>query len=131
MKLLTSALLLAFAVTAEAGMFKCTNAQGAVEFSDKPCINAQRVETFSAQDNRISGPPSARGSGNPNLDAVTSQVRIALSKKDIPRAKGLAVTAEHWSMIEVAERQATADQRRKDHHDLIHGILRRKPWNEK
>lgn len=101
MKTILYAVLLAVAGPAAAGMYKCTNPQGAVEFSDKPCIGARAVEAVQVQDNRISG---GGQSATPHSDQLTALVMKAVASKDYRKARELAVTERHWALINEAER---------------------------
>lgn len=126
--------LLLASLPAEADLFRCVNDRGAVEFSDKPCIGAKSVESVKIQDNRISGSRGASvapGSQNPNIATLDTAVQGALVRKDFQRAKGLAVTGKHWSMIAAAEKQEEARRRAQEHHELIQKSLTTQPWSRK
>ncbi len=87
--------------------YKCKTPSGGTVFSDAPCSAGTR------QESAVSGPPSypqpQYGVQTPaqNSDArmLDAKVAEALGTGNLPRAKSLALTTEHWRMIAEYEQQ--------------------------
>lgn len=116
-KALGFAAALLFPAVAISGAYKCVSDSGAIEFSDKPCLGAKSVEGVKIQDSQITAPPrsmrhSYGAGGDPHTLQLDTLVLKALAAKDYAKAKDLAVTKDHWLMIQAAEREAA--QRKAD-----------------
>lgn len=105
--LLTLAGLSAFA-SAQETIHKCVSATGKVTYQDAPCDNSPAVRSpSSAPVSTIPGGAEA-GVPSPSLRQLDAAVKSALAGNDLPRAKRLAVTAQHWDWIARAEKDNPA-----------------------
>jgi hypothetical protein len=96
--------------------YKCTPASGgAPAYSDTPCRRGEsEVRVIAAPVE--SGQPSPAAAPSPaqpttherQARLLDAKVAEAISSGDLSRAKGLALTAEHWQMITAAERGGPA-----------------------
>ena len=83
-----------------AGTYKCT-VNGQTTYSDVPCGDKAIV---------VRSAPAMEGASGSNIyRQLDARVISALSEGDIGRAESLAVTAEHWQLINQAKRDAAAD----------------------
>jgi hypothetical protein len=82
--------------------YKCKTPSGGTMFSDTPCPGGSRQEQAV-----YSAPPAQQYQApqNNNARMLDAKVLEALGSGDIGRAKGLAVTPEHWQMISDAEQR--------------------------
>lgn len=100
------AVLLAFTValpmSALSQTYKCKTPSGGTTFSDIPCQGGTRQERV------IPGgqsEPQYQVPQNGNARLLDAKVAEAIGTGDIGKAKGLAVTTEHWRMIAEAEQR--------------------------
>lgn len=94
-------LLGAFAVLpafAQDSLRKCVDAKGKVVYQDFPCGQAPRVGAPEPP------PVAADSAASPVMRQLDAAVKAAIAASDLPRAKRLAVTAEHWEWIAEAEK---------------------------
>jgi hypothetical protein len=103
--------------TAQQTLFKCVAPNGATSFRDVPCATTDRQQQMRAE--AVGGQPD--GSRQPSTAErqaamLDAKVAEAIGSGDIPRAKGLALTADHWRMISEAEngRPTTTGRTRSD-----------------
>ncbi|EXI68979.1 MAG: hypothetical protein AW08_00805 [Candidatus Accumulibacter adjunctus] len=89
--------------------YKCRTASGTIAYSDAPCPGGTRQEQVLGDNARPSQDAPQAQYAAPQKDAnarlLDAKVAEALGSGDFPRAKGLAVTAEHWRMIAEAEQR--------------------------
>ena len=78
--------------------YKCKTPTGGTTFSDVPCPVGMRQEQVAPRD-----APAYSAPQDSNARMLTAKVAEALGSGDFGRAKGLAVTTEHWQMISNAE----------------------------
>lgn len=98
-------LLGAFAVLpafAQDSLHKCVDAKGKVVYQDFPCGQAPRVGAPEPP------PAAADSAASPVMRQLDAAVKAAIAASDLPRAKRLAVTAEHWEWIAEAEKNRPA-----------------------
>ncbi|MBE7421963.1 MAG: DUF4124 domain-containing protein [Zoogloeaceae bacterium] len=98
-------LLGAFAVLpafAQDSLRKCVDAKGKVVYQDFPCGQAPRVGAPEPP------PVAADSAASPVMRQLDAAVKAAIAASDLPRAKRLAVTAEHWEWIAEAEKNRPA-----------------------
>lgn len=98
-------LLGAFAVLpafAQDSLHKCVDAKGKVVYQDFPCGQAPRVGAPEPP------PVAADSAASPVMRQLDAAVKAAIAASDLPRAKRLAVTAEHWEWIAEAEKNRPA-----------------------
>lgn len=98
-------LLGAFAVLpafAQDSLRKCVDAKGKVVYQDFPCGQAPRVGAPEPP------PAAADSAASPVMRQLDAAVKAAIAASDLPRAKRLAVTAEHWEWIAEAEKNRPA-----------------------
>lgn len=92
---------------AQAQVYKCKSASGTVEYSQTPCGRlseaVQQIQTQPA----TSGFHSGEG-GNHYDQQLRAHIAGALGEGDYTKARRLAVTEEHHSMVTSAERAAVA-----------------------
>ena len=81
--------------------YKCRTASGSTVFSDVPCPSGSRQER--AEYVAPQAQQQYTSSQNSNARMLDAKVAEALGSGDFSRAKGLAVTPEHWQMISNAE----------------------------
>jgi hypothetical protein len=98
-------------------LYKCVSPTGATSFRDVPCSTADRQQRMRAE--AVGG--QADGYRQPSTAErqaalLDAKVAEAIGSGDIPRAKGLALTADHWRMISEAEsgRPITTGRTRSD-----------------
>lgn len=88
--------------------YRCKTASGGTIFSDVPCPSGTRQEQATYVAPQVRQQPSqdefapAKSSDARMLD---NKVAEAIGSGDFSRAKGLALTAEHWKMISDAEQR--------------------------
>ncbi len=90
---------------AQGQLHKCVDAEGKVTYQDFPC---GRKPAFGTQDAPRSGaahPPPADSAASPVMRQLDAAVRAAIAGRDLPRARGLAVTAQQWEWIAAAEKE--------------------------
>lgn len=101
--------LLTFPLAAMGQMnYKCKTPSGGTMFSDTPCPGGTR------QEQAVYSPPPAQqyssqqyqAPQNGNARMLDAKVAEPLGSGDIGKAKGLAVTPEHWQMISNAEQRS-------------------------
>lgn len=98
-------LLGAFAVLpalAQDSLHKCVDAKGKVVYQDFPCGQAPRVGAPEPP------PAAADSAASPVMRQLDAAVKAAIAASDLPRARRLAVTAEHWEWIAEAEKNRPA-----------------------
>lgn len=88
-------------------LHKCVDAKGKVSYQDFPCGQAPRIGAPEAPASAKAN-PAADGAPSPVMRQLDAAVRAAIAARDLPRAKGLAVTAEHWEWIAEAEKTQPA-----------------------
>ena len=112
------ALLACYGTASAQGMlYKCVAPNGSTSFRDVPCATTDRQQQMRAE--AVGGQadgyrqPSTAERQAAMLDAKVAE---AIGSGDIPRAKGLALTADHWRMISEAEngRSITTGRTRSD-----------------
>ncbi|MEF8699225.1 MAG: DUF4124 domain-containing protein [Candidatus Accumulibacter sp. UW25] len=94
-------------------MYKCKTPSGGTLISDTPCASGMRQAQLSPGSSPAPAYPyRSQATMAPDGQAQSSNARLldakvaeALGSGDFPRAKGLALTAEHWKMIAAAEQQ--------------------------
>ena len=106
--------------------YKCkTPGGGATSYSETPCRRGDtevRVIAAPAESGQPS-PASAPAAAPPSTHdrqarLLDAKVAEAIGSGDLARAKGLALTAEHWQMIAAAERGAPAPVTGRTNADL-------------
>jgi hypothetical protein len=90
--------LAALPASAQNSLHKCVDARGKVTYQDFPCGQAPRIGTAETS------PAPADSASSPVMRQLDAAVKAAIAARDLPRAKGLAVTAEHWEWIAEAEK---------------------------
>lgn len=95
-------------VFAQGQFHKCVDAKGKVSYQDFPCGQAPRIGTPETPATAKANPAAADGAASPVMRQLDAAVRAAIAARDLPRAKGLAVTAEHWEWIAEAEKTQPA-----------------------
>ncbi len=88
-------------------LHKCVDAKGKVSYQDFPCGQAPRIGAPEAPASAKAN-SAADGAPSPVMRQLDAAVRAAIAARDLPRAKGLAVTAEHWEWIAEAEKTQPA-----------------------
>jgi len=96
--------------------YKCQAAGGgATSYSDTPCRRGESEVRVIAAPAESSTPATASAphGGQPSTQErqarlLDAKVAEAIGSGDLSRAKGLALTAEHWQMIAAAERGGPA-----------------------
>lgn len=86
-------------VSAQGKLYKCVDAKGKVGYQDFPCGQAPDA----ARTNTAS-PAPADSASSPVMRQLDGAVKAAIAGRDLPRAKGLAVTEKHWEWIAQAEK---------------------------
>ena len=102
------AILSAAPVFAQGQFHKCVDAKGKITYQDFPCGQAPTVGTPEAARSGAASPPPADSASSPVMRQLDAAVKAAIAGRDLPRAKGLAVTAEHWEWIAEAEKTQPA-----------------------
>jgi len=97
--------MLLVALPAQAQVYKCTNAEGGVVYSDSPCTSGD-TETLTG----ISGEPGLENTPNlarkpPVIQQLDAAVKSAIALDDLKRAETLATTREHWEWIAEAKKK--------------------------
>jgi hypothetical protein len=89
--------------------YKCKTGSGSTIFSDAPCPTGTRQEQAVSVTNqaRQYAEPDPYSAPPRNSDArmLDAKVAEALGTGNLPRAKSLALTTEHWKMISDHEQQ--------------------------
>ncbi len=83
--------------------YKCKTASGGIVFSDVPCPSGSRQEKAEYVAPQAQQAPQYAAPQSSNARMLDAKVAAALGSGDFSRAKGLAVTPEHWQMISNAE----------------------------
>lgn len=96
------AILSASPVFAQGQFHKCVDTKGKVTYQDFPCGQAPRIGTPEVSPGGT-GNPAADSASSPVMRQLDAAVKAAIAGRDLPRAKGLAVTAQHWEWIAEAE----------------------------
>lgn len=97
------ALLLVPPAAAQGQFHKCVDAKGKVSYQDFPCGQAPAIGTPEAPRTGTTSPAPADSAASPVMRQLDAAVKAAIAGRDLPRAKGLAVTAQHWEWIAEAE----------------------------
>lgn len=97
------AILSAAPVSAQGQFHKCVDAKGKITYQDFPCGQAPAVGTPEAPRSGAASPAPADSASSPVMRQLDAAVKAAIAGRDLPRAKGLAVTAQHWEWIAEAE----------------------------
>ncbi len=90
---------------AQSQFHKCVDAKGKVTYQDFPCGQAPRIGTPEAPPGGAANPAPADSASSPVMRQLDAAVKAAIASRDLPRAKGLAVTAQHWEWIAEAEKE--------------------------
>ncbi len=90
-------------VSAQGKLHKCVDAKGKVSYQDFPCGQAPGIGTPDAARIGAASPAPADSASSPVMRQLDAAVKAAIAGRDLPRAKGLAVTAQHWEWIAEAE----------------------------
>lgn len=90
---------------AQSKFHKCVDARGKVTYQDFPCGQAQPAVAPEAARGGAANPPPADGASSAVMRQLDAAVKAAIAGRDLPRAKGLAVTAQHWEWIAAAEKE--------------------------
>jgi len=93
---------------AQAKLHKCVDAKGKVSYQDFPCGQAPAIGTPDAARTGTASPAPADSASSPVMRQLDAAVKAAIAGRDLPRAKGLAVTAQHWEWIAEAEQSQQA-----------------------
>lgn len=91
-------------VTAQGQLHKCVDAKGKITYQDFPCGQKPGIGTQEAPRGGAANPAPADGASSPLMRQLDAAVKAAIAGRDLPRAKGLAVTAQHWEWIAEAEK---------------------------
>jgi len=102
------ALLLVPPAAAQGQFHKCVDAKGKVSYQDFPCGQAPAIGTPDAARTGTASPAPADSATSPVMRQLDAAVKAAIAGRDLPRAKGLAVTAQHWEWIAEAEQSQQA-----------------------
>ncbi|MDT3735732.1 MAG: DUF4124 domain-containing protein [Denitratisoma sp.] len=89
-------------VSAQGQFHKCVDARGKVTYQDFPCGQSPRIGTPESPPGSAAHPATDSAS-SPVMRQLDAAVKAAIASRDLPRAKGLAVTAQHWEWIAEAE----------------------------
>jgi hypothetical protein len=84
------------------------DAKGKVSYQDFPCGQAPAIGTPDAARTGAGSPAPADSAASPVMRQLDAAVKAAIAGRDLPRAKGLAVTAQHWEWIAEAEKEQQA-----------------------
>lgn len=103
LSLLLSLLLVPLAA-AQGQLYKCVDAKGKVTYQDFPCGQAPTVGTPEAPRSGAASTAPADSASSPVMRQLDAAVKAAIAGRDLPRAKGLAVTEKHWEWIAEAEK---------------------------
>jgi len=95
-------------VSAQGKLHKCVDAKGKVSYQDFPCGQAPGIGTPDAARSGAASPAPADSASSPVMRQLDAAVKAAIAGRDLPRAKGLAVTAQHWEWIAEAEQNQQA-----------------------
>lgn len=95
-------------VCAQGKLHKCVDAKGKVSYQDFPCGQAPGIGTPDAARSGAASPAPADSAASPVMRQLDAAVKAAIAGRDLPRAKGLAVTAQHWEWIAEAEKEQQA-----------------------
>jgi len=95
-------------VSAQGKLHKCVDAKGKVSYQDFPCGQAPGIGTPDAARSGAASPAPADSAASPVMRQLDAAVKAAIAGRDLPRAKGLAVTAQHWEWIAEAEQNQQA-----------------------
>ncbi len=90
-------------VAAQGQLHKCVDAKGKVSYQDFPCDQAPHISIQEAPRAGAANPP-ADGASSPVMRQLDASVKAAIATNDLSRAKGLAVTGQHWEWIAEAEK---------------------------
>lgn len=93
---------------AQGQFHKCVDAKGKVSYQDFPCGQAPTVGTPETPRSGAANPAPADSASSPVMRQLDAAVKAAIAGRDLPRAKGLAVTAQHWEWIAEAEQSQQA-----------------------
>ncbi|MBI4987496.1 MAG: DUF4124 domain-containing protein [Rhodocyclales bacterium] len=89
---------------AQGQFHKCVDAKGKVSYQDFPCGQAPAIGTPEAPRPNAASPAPADSASSPVMRQLDAAVKAAIAGRDLPRAKGLAVTEKHWEWIAEAEK---------------------------
>lgn len=92
-------------VSAQGQLHKCVDAKGKVTYQDFPCGQKPGIGAPEAPRSGPANPPPADSASSPVMRQLDAAVKAAIAGRDLPRAKGLAVTAQHWEWIAEAEKE--------------------------
>lgn len=95
-------------VFAQGQFHKCVDAKGKVSYQDFPCGQAPAIGTPDAARTGTASPAPADSASSPVMRQLDAAVKAAIAGRDLPRARGLAVTAQHWEWIAEAEQNQQA-----------------------
>jgi hypothetical protein len=90
---------------AQGQLHKCVDARGKVTYQDFPCGQKPAIGAPEAPRSGAANVPPADSASSPVMRQLDAAVRAAIAGRDLPRARGLAVTAQHWEWIAVAEKE--------------------------
>lgn len=94
--------------SAQGQFHKCVDAKGKISYQDFPCGQAPGIGTPDAARTGTASPPPADSATSPVMRQLDAAVKAAIAARDLPRAKGLAVTEKHWEWIAEAEKELQA-----------------------
>lgn len=92
-------------VFAQGQLHKCVDAKGKVTYQDFPCGQKPGIGAPEAPRSGTANPAPADSASSPVMRQLDAAVKAAIAGRDLPRAKGLAVTAQHWEWIAEAEKE--------------------------
>lgn len=89
---------------AQGQLHKCMDAKGKVTYQDFPCGQVPRISAPETPPAGAANPAATDSASSPVMRQLDAAVKAAIAARDLPRAKGLAVTAQHWEWIAEAEK---------------------------
>lgn len=101
--------LVAFAVTANAQVYKCTSGKDKTAYSDKPCSigSSQTVTDIAAPVNADTADAKADNDSRSSLTRqMDDAVKTAIANDDLIRAQALATSKEQRSWVNTAKKEA-------------------------
>ena len=89
MRMIGLAILVAFALPAQAQLYKCVDARGKIQYSDKPIPGCRAEKTMESPPSRAAPAPSAKAKATAKANTKTKEAREA-TNPEVPPPSQLA-----------------------------------------
>jgi len=113
MRALTMALLLAFVLPAQAQMYKCVDARGKIQYSDKPIPGCRGEKTIAAPPPRAAPAPAPAAKASAKTSSRTKVAAKATNPEAVPPTQ---LAARCKTLHEEQEWLNSADGKKVDFH---------------